>query len=1457
MRFRKALIYLVSVAVMSGYGIHISAADDEDEEEMEEVLVTGSYIRRDNFDLPSPKNILDQADISLSGSANVGDVIFDQSFQLGVNSNATPFEGICCGAELNDGLGTSSGWGEGADNQQGNQGTEVWANLRGLGTRATMTMMDGHRLPADTTTRGERAGVDVSGMYPMIAVGRVETILDGASALYGAEAVSGVINMVPRKDFEGLEISVDYSQPLENGKPNSGISILGGVQGDRGRAIFAMELREQDRMRFTERPEYLIDSRNPWHRDDSPGNEFYTRTHWSKFWRDSYNIGSNPASRFRVPVRSIDGELMTPEDRGALGGFDGRQASTYRWSDNLGQIAVATVNDPSCAYNFGSGNSDHGPMVYPGGPWFGAQNRWFNYHSRATLTTDGAANGQIDAGPGGTLEEWAAAHGTIRGQAFRHKEGATYIHNDLGKHANFLNGTIDPDRPARHCRSIDSDYQDLQAEEQRRKGMAYFEYDVNDNLTVRGEIVAGHVDYNTRMYAPGFNDFDTANGAFVSDTMAIAVGSNPGNPFRAFADGSDTNDWLPAGTELWDPALNNQYDYPGQRTLSTMWLDSVHRQLDFFDLDGNGRYDYLTEPGERLVFAQDLNGDGIPDRDFDGDGIADVNMQRNPEARVLLMDMTPALGPDGVTMIPARFNPAGGGIPLFEDARFPGSVGDSNQSALLFAFPKNPRNTNLDWVHNDGINSWLRRTQRNDIRIRLGGELTLDDWIIDADWIWSKGVRETNQPQEVTAELVKALRCQAGPQGDSCWNPFGSTYLMMDENGFPIGNPQVTHPTPNDPGWTPPNHEFVNTEEENRLAGVVMGYDLQDLQMNIVDIVASNSTLFNLPYNDEPVGFAIGLHYRLEEEEFRPHALNQAATGGPKIALRTSEQETNAIFAEFNLPLLNSPRFGEMELQLAARYTEIESRGIFGQAGTAKFDTTIPKVALRYQPVDWLAIRASLTEGFVTPGLYSLFGDTSIRQFESVRDYTCDIVPDAPHCMAIGAGLGGGSPLTEVSNAGNADLDPETSDLYNVGFSLSLLEGDLVLDVDYTNVEFRGSIENIDASTNVGLNENGFYDYVLEQCATTGPGGGPTLADWDNNQRIANQNLTPEEVEGLRGLDPAGFVASEVYTNAADQACRASAVANWIASDANAGAGESGFGGAALERGRLNEDGTVAVPLALRYVESPWSAQGSRKTETVIYGARYSFSLPDSSFLNWMGDDKGQFLFTFSATQFLTQELTKFRSFGCDEASRNSGGFCNNDHIYAGITIDGVGNRNSQYFSPPAMELYSVLPPTPEWRANASLRWFKGSHTAQLALRWHDRVDNINVAWDAINARDALDPRTLVPSWTWNVVGDGTLAYPHFVRAYGEGESPTEIPQSERCAYQPWPTCDIDSRMYWDFTYSYRRTDVFGLGTMTLTASVRNIFDTYPDVITQFSGHEGYLDNIMGRTLMLRANFGL
>ena len=1440
---KRAMLWALAFA-LALFALNLRAAeedeedeDEEDDEEVEEMIVTGSYIRRTNFDLPSPKNVIDNIDIEMSGNAELGDVIFDQSFQLGVNANAAPFEGICCSESGQDGLANDE-WGGQADNQQGNQGTEVWANLRGLGTRATMTMMDGHRLPADTTPRGERAGVDISGMYPAIAIGRVDTILDGASALYGAEAVSGVINMVPRKDFEGLTVSLDWGQPLENGAPQTGFSVLGGVQGDRGRAIFAIEMRNTERMRFTDRPRYIIDTKNPWARHTTVRNEFYNWGQWSRFWKDAYDAGGNPASRIHVPLRSPTGELMTPDERSALestGEYGyASQAGHRRWADNMGVIAVGWQQDPTCAYGFGAGHDNEGPPpLSPHGPFFD----WGNGAERHDNKRDA----------------WQAEFGPHWGTDFRQTYGETYTYNDVSKHGNFLNGYNDPNDPAYHCRMVDSDYQDIQAESDRRKGFGYFEYEFNDYITVRGEFVSSSVDYNTRLYAPGFNDFDTASGVLANDRMGITVGSNPGNPFRAFADGSSINDYWDDVNGFWNPNDNNTFLPPGDDQYwpgvepsvwpggSNTWTARPTRQLDFRDLNGNGRYDYLEEPGELLVFAQDADGDGIPDRDFDGDGIADANVQRDPRARVVLMGMDDADG-DG---LPDRFDPDGGGIPFYEDVRF--------EERRLFAFPKHPRNNNLDWAEDDGILHFLRRTQRQDIRLRLGAEIRVPetDWVVDADWIWSQGVRESNQFQEVTSELIQALRCNAGPTQNFCWNPFGTTYMMIDENGFPIGDPSNKFPAPNDPGWTPPDHDFVNTEEEHRVAGNVMSYNIQDLGMTIVDVVAANSNLFDLWYNDQPVGLAFGMHWRLEDEEYRPHALAQAAIGGNKFALRKSEQESRAVFAEMSLPLISHETYGEMEAQLALRYTEITSEGIYGQPGSVKVDTTIPKLAIRYSPRDFLALRGSITQGFVPPGLYALFGAAQVSTLGSVGDYVCNYLPDIQDCIDAGAGKGGGTPNVRTADASSPNLEAETSDLYNLGLSLKFLDGDLVFDVDYTSVEFRGQLEPMGAGTRVQLNEAGFTRYVQEAC----PG---TIVDWDNENKHGDPDLAALTQEEFRRSD---------YTNAADLQCRRNAALSWIQSGANAGAGEIAYAGAALERGRTVTDAdgnSYTSPIILNYVENAWTAQGSREAETVIYGVRYAFELPDSRFTNWIGDDKGAFLFTLSATQFLTQTLTKYKSFGCDDANRDAGGFCPSDHRWADITVDGVGNRNSQYFSPNGMILYSDLPPTPEWRAQASLRWFRGPHTAQLMVRWHDRVSNINVAWDAMKERQAQTEREILDTWTWDT-GSGRASYPHHVpyRGYETvmvGDTEKRIPnedQSQRCAFQPWPVCDIDSRHYWDVSYSYRQPDFMGFSSVMVNAAIRNIFDTYPDPITQFSAHEPYLDNIMGRQILVRLNLSL
>ena len=296
-------------------------AEGEDGQMVEEVLVTGSYIRRDNFNVPSPMVITTELDLEMAGTADLGDVIFDQTFQYGVNANATPFEGI------------------GADDQQWNQGQEVWANLRGLGTRATMTMIDGHRLPADTNTWGRRAGVDINGTYPNIAIGQIETILDGASALYGAEAVGGVINLIPKKGYEGIEVSYDHSQAIESGAPVTNLSLIAGTKSDRGSVMFAMELRNQDRMRFTDRPDFIPSAGDPW-----LGYE------WTPWWHDA-GARSNPGE-FQVPVRDATGALQVVWwENPITGDHPVGHAATNR-------VRGVARLDPGCGYGFGAGRDE-------------------------------------------------------------------------------------------------------------------------------------------------------------------------------------------------------------------------------------------------------------------------------------------------------------------------------------------------------------------------------------------------------------------------------------------------------------------------------------------------------------------------------------------------------------------------------------------------------------------------------------------------------------------------------------------------------------------------------------------------------------------------------------------------------------------------------------------------------------------------------------------------------------------------------------------------------------------------------------------------------------------------------------------------------------------------------------------------------------------------------------------
>ena len=1414
---KRAMLWTASFALALS-ALNLRAQDeeedeDEEDEDVEEMVVTGSYIRRTNFDLPSPRDIVDAVDLSLSGTSDLGDVVFDQTFQIGVNANSAPTEF------------------HGADDQQFQQGAETWANLRGLGTRATMTMMDGHRVPAGVTGIGSstrRAGSDLNNLYPGIAIGRIETILDGASALYGASAVSGVINLVPRKDFDGLMVNYEFSQPLENGAPEKRLGLLAGAQSERTSVIFALEIRDVERMKQTDRPDYVISSANwtgqylhpyqerPWAhpgeylipvRDEGgelephPSSATWYRLPDSERWgwgntggwlteRYSPTRGGNTAAG--IPAAGPSGGVFSPlldiNDPGTvpmhfmgsqLGGRGAWRGPTL--SDNMaphsdGGLWTAFRQDPGCGYAFGGGN-DFTPFRPPLAP---------NDPRRLSILE---GDEELGNNPLVTTSGWDHS-----------EQNLGYTDNRFpGNYLNgFMVGELDgwsawagqegsPAGEPQDCRQAIGDTADIREERNQESGMAYFEHEFNDYVKLRGEMVVSRLDYNTRQYSVRLDDWDAR--ASNSPNTAIVVGSNPGNPYRAYADGSSSCAFLDIdGCDEWDARWKQREEW----ILSSFAADAgsaaqdfvdrgVHADsyLNYDDRNGNGRYDYLEEPGEMLLYAADENGDGIPDRDVDGDGIPDPLAQRDPTYRVLLLSATEDSDGDG---IPDRFDPdmnGNGGVRLFEDVR---AWHDNNIT------PKQPYNNNIPWLNDDM--TWDDRTQVDNFRLRLGTEITIPntEWIVDADWIWQLSRRTDDRMEAAWPMTIAALRCQAGPFADQCWNPFSTAWLDTTEEG------EIQ------PAWRDPNAPEVNTEEENRFAGIHLSRHERTIGLHIIDVIASNSSVMDLWYNDQPIGIAAGMHWRIESEDFIPDTMGALGlgigtadfdpwSGNTSINYQSTEEETTAIFAEVSLPLVSHEIWGTMELQAAARYAEFEARGGLSTAGrVATFDTVIPKLAVRYQPLDWLAIRGSLTQGFVVPGMVQLFNQTIAQagsytnSVQNLGDYVCDNMPELTACENAGAGGLILNVLTPDSEA--PDLEAEVSDLWNVGLSFQFLDGDLNFDLDYTTVDFNGRVDRITAGANLSAAGIGFRDFAQERCPNT-------ELDYDNEQRIEGRLAIPQYV---------------AQTSAAELECRRQAAIAWVQTQ------ESGLGGSTIQRGGI--DG-----LEVESVDSPWGNQGEQTTTSLIYGARYRF---DAENLPFVGGDYGSFLATLSATQMVEMSIVRFTA--------ESG------HPYGAIRVDGVGNRNNGvHYIRNLNELYWSLPATPEWRVNLNLRWFYGDHIAQLGVRWHDELRDVMASWDEVQSQG----HNLDGVWVNGRRDQSVLT-----------EDMVCVDQDRN------PHCRIDSRHYWDVSYSYTRPDVFGLGYATLNLSMRNIFNTNPDPMPSGVGYDTYVDNIMGRIGFVRLTVG-
>lgn len=121
-------------------------------------------------------------------------------------------------------------------------------NLRGLGQRATLVLVNGHRIAPS----GTGSFVDVS-LIPISAVERIEILTDGASAIYGSDAVGGVVNLILRDDIEGLEPMLQVGTSTRGGGDQLVASLTGGTHWNGGRALLAYEYHEDGRVGAGER----------------------------------------------------------------------------------------------------------------------------------------------------------------------------------------------------------------------------------------------------------------------------------------------------------------------------------------------------------------------------------------------------------------------------------------------------------------------------------------------------------------------------------------------------------------------------------------------------------------------------------------------------------------------------------------------------------------------------------------------------------------------------------------------------------------------------------------------------------------------------------------------------------------------------------------------------------------------------------------------------------------------------------------------------------------------------------------------------------------------------------------------------------------------------------------------------------------------------------------------------
>jgi len=244
---------------------------------MQRVEITGSSIKRIEGEAALPVEIIKREDIDKSGVTTAAELLQKISSNVG---------GLTDGTSVSDVMG----------GQRGFNG----ANLRGLGVSSTLVLLNGRRL-ANFASPGDNSGVDLNNI-PAGAIQRVEVLKDGASAIYGTDAMGGVINFITRKDYRGGDASVYALRTDEGGGGKRSASLSGGfgdLGTDRYNVFGALDVQKTDRLASSQRKfmqEYSLPDRlSPQLSSYSfPANVDLTSAQLATLNQSSYLKGSGP-----------------------------------------------------------------------------------------------------------------------------------------------------------------------------------------------------------------------------------------------------------------------------------------------------------------------------------------------------------------------------------------------------------------------------------------------------------------------------------------------------------------------------------------------------------------------------------------------------------------------------------------------------------------------------------------------------------------------------------------------------------------------------------------------------------------------------------------------------------------------------------------------------------------------------------------------------------------------------------------------------------------------------------------------------------------------------------------------------------------------------------------------------------------------------------------------------------